>query len=650
MIFFTPRFLWILFVGVLFYTQSFGQTKQRFSGPMYLGKLKVNAQYEYDLLKEDTLLDGRLSLKRFTIDSLSLGLNYYLSVDGVCTEGIPDKNWQLKFGEFRVDRNPQLTNYHLQHKVSGLYHTATVRWQAGKAHGSWIHEVKKLNESIPQKTLFESKVNFKEGIPVGIISIKSHQHTLLGRFLKNGLAHDVWELNFGETPGNIEQWHFSNGRLEKVSIGDNQQVNTLKVYTNEIQRAKNIHLDHRYLQILGLQNLYDSSAYAKAGGQIPSVIQMHSSYNQRVAGVFTNLKQLVKKVSMPSLQVKVAHYPLSQKEKKQVATLKSNYQKITSTSQALLKNTNLNILKYANEEVLFLLSTMQAITQKHLVAIKKVVQYDNKDLLDFWPRSNMQQQLGLDKKFSPEIKVTYQDSTGSKTRVFTGPRPELLQSDQQGVAYLASYSSYLLLCINTIAENLNKELRNKKIQQELSELETVLLSQINELDKLIDSIDQQLPTKYQPTTQKIRKTANTELRLYSGNKDLASKPTQARALINCLKNLKSLAISLSQLPDRWTKIQKLYTEQVWNPFTSTIMNDQIKKRLTQAYQELLIPSILKSIETDLKCANTQTHQKALDTLYKKMQELRKQNTTRLERKLRRENNPEVVLELFGISM
>ena len=650
MIFFASRFLWTFWVGLLFCTPSFGQTKLNATKSIYLGKLKVNARYEYNLIKKDTLLNGKLSFKRFAIDSLSMGLNRYLSIDGACKAGIPDDRWQFKFGEFLVDRNPQFTDYYLKHKVSGVYHTAAIHLDAGKAQGSWTHSVKQLSASTPHKILLESKVNFKEGVPIGILSIKNNEQTLLGRFLKNGLAHDVWELNFWETPDKVEQWHFKNGRLEKVLLGDNQQVNTLKMYEDEIQQSKIINLDNRYLQILGLQNLYDSSTYAKMKGQIPALIKMYSFYNQRVINVFTNLKGLTKSASMPLLQVKVAHYPLNRQEKNQVAKLKSDYRQIVETSQSLLKNTKLNLLKYANEEVRFLLSTIKTITQKHLGAIKQVLKYDNKGMLDFWPRNNMQQRLGLDKNFSPKIAVIYQDSSGSKTRIFTGPQPELLQSNKRGFAYLSSFSKYLSLCINTIAKNLNKELRNKKIQLELSELETILLKQVNGLDKLIDSVAQQLPNRYRSTVQKLRKTSNTELGLYSSNKDLVSKPAQARALINCLKNLKALTVSLSQLPDRWTKIQKLYTEQVWNPFTATIMNDQIKKRLTQAYQELLVPSILKNIETDLRCANSKTHQKMLDMLYKKMQELRKKNTNRLERKLKRENNPEVVLELLGISM
>jgi glutamyl-tRNA reductase len=88
---------------------------------------------------------------------------------------------------------------------------------------------------------------------------------------------------------------------------------------------------------------------------------------------------------------------------------------------------------------------------------------------------------------------------------------------------------------------------------------------------------------------------------------------------------------------------------VWNPFTATIMSDQIKGRLTEAYDGLLIPSILTRIKTGLACAQVAEVHSILDQLYAKMKTLRKQNTSKLERKLRRENDPNTALELFGIS-
>ena len=69
-----------------------------------------------------------------------------------------------------------------------------------------------------------------------------------------------------------------------------------------------------------------------------------------------------------------------------------------------------------------------------------------------------------------------------------------------------------------------------------------------------------------------------------------------------------------------------------------------------AYGQLLIPSILEKIENESSCDKTQSFHMMLDTLYQRMQELRNQNTSKLERKLKNEDDPDVVLQLFEISL
>ncbi|MFW5760525.1 MAG: hypothetical protein ACOCXH_06060, partial [Cyclobacteriaceae bacterium] len=98
------------------------------------------------------------------------------------------------------------------------------------------------------------------------------------------------------------------------------------------------------------------------------------------------------------------------------------------------------------------------------------------------------------------------------------------------------------------------------------------------------------------------------------------------------------------------EIKKLYTEQVWNPFTATIMNDQVKQRLTQAYANVVIPYLYRQIENELTCNNSKNYFSMLNQLYEKMIKLRKQDTDKMERKLKNENDPEEVLRLFQLAM
>ena len=57
------------------------------------------------------------------------------------------------------------------------------------------------------------------------------------------------------------------------------------------------------------------------------------------------------------------------------------------------------------------------------------------------------------------------------------------------------------------------------------------------------------------------------------------------------------------LPERWEEIQQEYRDDVWNPFTAILMSEEIKKRITTSYRQVLIPFYLDQITNNLSCTN-----------------------------------------------
>ncbi len=645
-----PMIIRIFTCIVLFYTSSFGQNKQYINRLLQVGAYKVKANYGYYASKGDTIPQGAFTMKSFGADAASADLKQYFSLNGTFQNQMPGSAWRFQFGKFKLDGTQELVNYQLNVKLSGVFHTALVNFREGKTHGKWSHKINRVDKSNIKETLFESSALLENGLAKGIIRMEDTQAILLGRFLKNGFAHDVWEVNFGNAPDRTEQWHFKEGRLEKIVLEKDFQPKTIYLYKDNIPQATTVSLDHVYLKILSLQHLSDSTSYTKIGSKIASLIRQNSYCNQKINDIFAGMTSISgKAIQMPLFQVKVARYPLIEAEKAHIANLKADYEKSLEVSKFLLTNTKLNILKHADEEVLFLLSVVQEVNKKYLSVIKKIVEYQAMGVLDFWQRNRMQLQLGLDKKYSPEVLVSLQDSTNTQQKAFTGPNPALLNADEVGYAYLAKIAQYARSCVDSVAQKLNKKLSNQEIQRQLDALEKVIIQKFDQLNRLSDSLGKKLPKRYKTTTKAMRLAVNKEIKLYSTNEDLSTKSAQARGIISCLDNMKSLFSTLAQLPKRWDTIQKLYTEQVWNPFTATIMNDQIKERLTEAYHQLLVPSILTKIKVGLTCAQAKELRSILDQLYVQMKVFRKQDTSKLERKLRRENDPNTVLELFGIS-
>jgi len=110
--------------------------------------------------------------------------------------------------------------------------------------------------------------------------------------------------------------------------------------------------------------------------------------------------------------------------------------------------------------------------------------------------------------------------------------------------------------------------------------------------------------------------------------------------------LKFLTDELVALPDKKVMLKTLYTDSIWNPFMANLMDEEVKKRITAAYFKILVPYFLKSAASELDCDNVKVLKDQIIQANQRMEELREGDTRKLERKLRREKDPNQILKLF----
>jgi len=79
---------------------------------------------------------------------------------------------------------------------------------------------------------------------------------------------------------------------------------------------------------------------------------------------------------------------------------------------------------------------------------------------------------------------------------------------------------------------------------------------------------------------------------------------------------------------------------------ATVMNEEVKKRITTAYTKTLIPHFITEINTSLSCENVVTLSNQITHTNSRMVELREEDTKKLERKLRKEKDPREIMKLL----
>ncbi|MDC6366920.1 MULTISPECIES: hypothetical protein [Flavobacteriaceae] len=633
---FIKLFTVLLFIiGPLVHSQE----EQNFSGPLKLGRFEGQAEYTYIIKDTDTILEGAFAMQRSNLNALLSNSDDFFSFAGRFENGYPEGNWKFQFGEFQSESETEVVGYQYRVKVSGTQHEAMGNIAKGKPNGIWTYVVKKIENSEVSSTLFSSMLEFEKGVPQKSFRIENEHNSLVGRFLRSGLAHDVWTLYSDESSSELESWYFNDGFLQKIEIHLADDVISID-YAPSSGLVKTIDLEERYIQLLRInQQVTDTTAIFNRG--IGQLLTQNLGYYKELD---TILSHLGNSEFMPGFKVRVAHFPLDSVQKKQLQSIAAQYEVAIKTSQSLLENTQLNILRRSDEEAQFLYALVSKISQDFLHPIGKTVDYQNQGILEFISEETLFRNIFPEGIPSKTISVVIEN----RTRAFEESGANKVDFSGNNIEKLQQLSEYATSSLESIARKLEEKLLKESKQQELIALEEQMIAHTNHIGQVIDSVKQGLPRAEKAALQRIQELTDAQLEAYASIKDTKSKIDFGQQVLQCLEQLDGLANTVSMLPEQRKTLAEKYKDDVWNPFMATIMSEEVKKRITMAYKNVLVPHVLSQVESDLSCENAGDLQELLNGSYERMLEMRDENTSKLERKLRKEQDPQVVLQLFNL--
>ncbi|MFZ6051761.1 hypothetical protein [Halocola ammonii] len=644
------RLVWFFVVPLLTFfcipTSVCAQQDSSFSGRIQVGNLLGDADFRYKLVNNDTVLSGPFAMRGSNLDQLSASQLGYYSFNGKFEDNLPVNNWRIEFGQYAAAGGAELIDYLFQLKVSGTQHIATGELAEGVPDGEWSHSIFQVENSATVEQVFKSQMSFEKGIPAGSFRLSGDDLTLLGMFGTDGYADDEWALNFENIPGTMEYWTFVDGRLSKIEVLQTGSSKTISVYPEKLENPKTIHLGPQFFEILKLQHILTNKTFVKFEGGMSKLMAENNRLYQRVDSLFTSLSDAR---FMPVFKVKVKHYPLTKAELVELDSLESRLEKMQSEIDALSENTQLNILKHSDEEVRFYLSTLSKIQSEWLTPLSRIDEYRKDSTLEFLPREYLLRVLMAGAP-SPELKVEYDFQDSLRSRVFEGAELSDLDWQIEGLEAADQFSRYVHQSVTLIADTLQKKIQEQQREKELVKLEDELMLRISEFEQFIDSLQGEASGDLGELIGSLKRSANKELSKYSSIENVSSRPAQATELIACIDQMEKLALTLLRYPERDREIEQAYTDEVWNPFTSTTMTEQVKRRITEAYENVLKPYFFNEVKNNLNCQNAENWKKRIDVTHKRMLKLSESNTSRVERKLKNETDPNVVMQLLNISI
>ncbi|MEO9513282.1 MAG: hypothetical protein ABJN84_09300 [Flavobacteriaceae bacterium] len=626
----------LILLLLCFSLPSNGQEELHYTGPFQVGNYTGEVDYTYQINNGDTLLQGPFNFRRSNLGALLDQKDKTFSITGDFQEGFPNGSWQFKFGEFESDKKTEVVGYQYRVNINGIQQEAKGMIAKGKPDGTWIISEEEIADSKIKETLFKSTINYANGVPQQSFQIERGKSTLVGRFLRNGLAHDEWTL-FGEDLTEI--WTFNNGLLTNLQWETGEGRRSVSVYGKSLGMSKIINLDARFTQLLKLQlSANDTDSLAEG---ISLILDKNASRYKKLDAI---LSQLGPSEFMPMFKVKVPYAPLDSLEKKQFVTIKKEYDRSSGLAKGLLENTQLNLLKRSDKEAQFLYEVVQYLDTIFVAPLQKVVSYQEQNILDYISREQLMAHLYTIGVPSKQVSITSERE--ESLRLFELVNAKDYEFEGPVFASLSQIAKYTRASLEQIADLLYKKVENEQQQQELVMLEKQMIVQINQLHQVIDSteaVDNTLKG-----LERIKIQAEERLNSYSTLPNSTGKLEKAKFLTGCLNAFENLAHHLDSLPQKEREIHEKYKDAVWNPFMANLMDEEVKKRITLVYHDILIPDILKQVNTDLDCEKAVVLHRLLVDLHDRMLQLRDEDTAKLERKLRKEKNPKTILALFNL--
>lgn len=633
----TKRLLFILISLPLI---ALGQETNRFAGTLRVGEYIGEADYQYKIIDSDTVLDGSFQMRRSNLQALLEKEDSSFLFAGTFKDDYPVGYWRFQFGEFQSESETQVVDFQYRVKVSGIQEEANGRIKNGKPHGPWTYSVSQVKDSEFEKNLFYSNIDFDSGIPQRNFRIENDSSTLVGRFLRNGLAHDKWSLFAIAELGEAESWIFNDGILRTVMQKENGVETATQVFGEIPDSTKTINLDSRYIKVLKLQQSHKNSA-SVFDGKMPGMLEENARYYKKID---TILSELGESSFLPEFKVRVPFYPLDSVEMVQLDSIKMRFEKSKEIADFFLNDTQLNILRLSDADAQYLYSVVSEISERFLVPIEKAVEYHKEEILELASRKKLFENLWPAGFPSKEISLAIQVDSITTSKTFKLPDAGKFFFEGNTISSLEQISQYAQNCLQSIEWVLGAKLTQEKRQQELIALEEQLIAENKKLQQLIDSTKNSIDPIYKRALDRIKSVSDKDLSDFSTQEEINS----ARLLVTCYEQMNALAKAVVGLPEQSEEIAAIYNDRVWNPFMATLMDEEVKRRITNAYRRMLVPYFLQKIQADLSCENSGELAFLMENTFQRMLLLRNEETSKIERKLRKEQDPEVIMQLLKV--
>lgn len=584
----------------------------------------------------------------------------FISVEyaGNYNKGLKDGKWLYRKAVVQKTGEPTVNGYVLQQAVEGEELVISGSFSNGEATDVWVSMRRSIVDGQPADTLEYVTAEFKSGNLKGKAQGYVDQLKFKGAFVEDGLLTGNWEFNgrMNEKPFK-EVRKYEQGYFVEHSIQRAQKAYKL-LHPDQFRAASDAGswgakaLNAGVISVLMESNLLLESQSEKERNVQMAIVRTTNEVMDQALHAFgkrngTDIWAAFdgsEPLGGPKMMVR--RFPFSEQEAEALANSRKKLAQIEQTNQDFFSDPIVDVGRFAYEDVAFsyeLLSQYKTVAQKLGEVIEKLqnpsYQYVNRELLF--------KGMGLTLHFPDSVNYEFDDTLRSRPWLFPWQGSYGFLSMHEIDSQLTTIDAQL----SQLIKNVDLTLEDYKRESLLSEMEVQI---IEARDEAIDLFERKTRVAdfngyHEQLAPHLVTFVMEHFKSYA-RLSPQEKLEASESVLTCFKDVVQLYEELRKQPLREENLTEIYTRTVWNAYTFTYMDELVKERLFRAYEEELLTAITQDLMDHLSCDNIGTKSKNYAAVYKRMQELREQDTKAEERQLRKSGGVTNLIAIFNFEL
>jgi hypothetical protein len=636
---------------ILFFNTAFSQDLQEFRYTIN-DSLKGIIKAEIEI-NNDSIFNGDFNFSTTYKDPNPFTPKTSFTYLGQYNKNIKSGIWTLSHKSFKALDNYTENEYQLGFNTTGKEIFVTANFEEGLATNKWFAVERTFENSKLKDTIYAVDATFKASKMIESLNANFPNLKVKLNFNDKGLADGEWI--FGH---NIEEQYiediisFKDGvyKNRKLIIDDRRiEVEQLGL-DKDMEKPITISYDKGMSIVLDLVNFkpisrsFSASLFQKINQQSLSALDLVMRIFKTHDGIdiWQNFK------GSEELQIglfRIKKHPLSTLEKTQIAEIKQKIQQILQQIELTLNNSFLEIGKL-NYEELNIQESVLNIYKNYVLNLKPLESKLNAKELEYINYNKLLKEWLPQQSFPTQVSYSFQGKEITTAHDF----PKTIQEPNTDI-------NSILNLVNKIYENVltsNKKtdlIFNKMTKKEaLSDREQEFINFKKKLIALYTNAENKSTYNayHEAVSTNFIRLINDQFTLFS-NLNIDQKEKQIDDYLDCYKNLEFAYKNIENFPLRLNRIDELYSLTTFNPYIMADMTERLKSRIYNAFEDYLKPYIINKLTTAQTCDDVNNTLQLFDNTYKRMVELIDEDTKDTEKQLKREKNPETIMEILDIN-